>query len=150
MNIADINSAVLKNLSKLVDQKDRLLKEVEKIESQLQGLITGKSSKPAGKRRGRPVKKKNVGRPAKKASASTKAASSKNPTAPRKKKRVARGSIQGKVLAALTAAKDEGVKVVDLAKKLGVKGGALHVWFATTGKKHPITKIGKGHYKLAE
>ena len=144
MNIADINSAVLKNLSKLVDQKDRLLKEVEKIESQLEGLITGKSPKPAGKRRGRPAKKKSVGRPAKKASASKKTA------APRKKKRAARGSIQGKVLAALTAAKDEGVKVVDLAKKLGVKGGALHVWFATTGKKHPIKKIGKGHYKLAE
>jgi hypothetical protein len=41
------------------------------------------------------------------------------------------------------------VKVVELAKKIGVKGTNLHIWFATTGKKNPaIKKVGKGHYQL--
>lgn len=96
-------------------------------------VFSGKFPKTAGKRRGRPAKK---------------AASSKKPAVASKKKRAARGSVQGKILKALKVAGDKGVKVVDLAKQLGVKGGGLHVWFSTTGKKHPIKKVGKGHYKL--
>lgn len=37
---------------------------------------------------------------------------------------------------------------LDLAKSLKINGTNIHIWFATTGKKHPISKIGKGHYAL--
>ena len=59
------------------------------------------------------------------------------------------GGLGKKVLKALEAAGDAGVKVAELAKTLKVKGPNIHVWFATTGKKNKgIKKIGTGHYQL--
>lgn len=58
-----------------------------------------------------------------------------------------RGGLGKRVLAALEGAGPAGVKVAELAKTLGVKGTNLHVWFATTGKKH-AKKVGRGHYRV--
>ena len=144
MSLSSFTSASLKTLSKLVDKKDSLFAEIEKIEAQIAAVLTGKPAKAAKtsvKRRGRPAKKGAVAKksvPAKKAPKAT-------------KKRAPRGSIGEKVLKALESAGDAGVKVADLAKNLKVKGTNLHVWFATTGKKNPsIKKAGKGHYKLVK
>lgn len=142
MNITNISSNALKNLIKLTQRKEGLLKEIEKIESQLASLITGKPARTTGKRRGRPAKAKKAGRPAK-AAKTTKG----RPSA----KRAPRGQIKKKILSALKAAGDAGMKVTDLSKKIGVKNANVHVWFSSTGKKLPeIKRVGKGHFKLVE
>ncbi|MEY2906871.1 MAG: hypothetical protein RLZZ408_1342 [Verrucomicrobiota bacterium] len=142
MNITNISSNALKNLIKLTQRKEGLLNEIQKIESQLASLITGKPARTTGKRRGRPAKAKKAGRPAKAAKA-TKGRSSA--------KRAPRGQIKKKILSALKAAGDAGMKVTDLSKKIGVKNANVHVWFSSTGKKLPeIKRVGKGHFKLVE
>lgn len=142
MNITNISSNALKNLIKLTQRKEGLLREIEKIESQLASLITGKPARTTGKRRGRPAKAKKAGRPAKAAKA-TKGRSSA--------KRAPRGQIKKKILSALKAAGDAGMKVTDLSKKIGIKNANVHVWFSSTGKKLPeIKRVGKGHFKLVE
>jgi hypothetical protein len=142
MNITNISSNALKNLIKLTQRKEGLLNEIQKIESQLASLITGKPARTTGKRRGRPAKAKKAGRPAKAAKA-TKARSSA--------KRAPRGQIKKKILTALKAAGEAGMKVTDLSKKIGVKNANVHVWFSSTGKKLPeIKRVGKGHFKLVE
>jgi hypothetical protein len=148
MSLLNINTDALKGLIKLTQRKESLLAEIEKIESQLASLLTGKSARGAatGKRRGRPAKKK-AGRPAKK-KAGRPAKAAKTAA---KGKRASRGGLKNKILSALKTAGDAGVKVTDLAKKIGVKNTNVHVWFSTTGKKHPdIKKVGKGHFKLVD
>jgi len=141
MSLSSFTSTSLKSLSKLIDKKESLIAEIAKIEAAVASLLTGKPVKAEGKRRGRPAKK---------SAAVKKSAPAKK--APKVvKKRVSGGGLGAKVLKALEAAGDAGVKVSALAKTLKIKGTNLHVWFATTGKKNPaIKKIGKGHYKLVK
>jgi hypothetical protein len=140
MNITNISSNALKNLIKLTQRKEGLLREIEKIENQLASLLTGKPARTTGKRRGRPAKAKKAGRPAKAAKA-TKGSSTT--------KRAPRGALKKKIFSALKAAGDAGMKVPDLSKKIGAKSQNVHVWFSSTGKKLPeIKRIGKGHFKL--
>jgi hypothetical protein len=127
--LSSLTSHALNQLSTLVDRKEELVKEIERLESQMAGIISGK---PVRATKGKP------GRPAGKAK-----------TARKSPKRGSRGNLGTKVLSALEAAGDAGVKVADLAEKLRVKGTNLHVWFGTTGKKNKaIKKVGKGHYRL--
>jgi hypothetical protein len=134
MDLSNLTSDTLKSLVNLTTKKDALIQEVEKIEAQLMGLISGKAPKLSGKRRGRPAKKA-----AKAVAKAPKAGKKLSP----------RGGLGKNVLKALQDAGDAGVKVVELAKTLKVKGGNLHIWFATTGKKNKaIKKVGKGHYRL--
>jgi len=134
MKLSNINTAALRNLIKLTERKESLVREIEKIEAQLASLISGRAVRASGKRRGRPRK-----------NALPKAAKA----AGRGGKRARRGGLKTKILAALKAAGDAGVKVTELSKKLGVKNQNVHVWFSSTGKKHPeIKRIGKGHFKI--
>jgi len=144
MKLTNINTSALRNLIKLTERKESLLNEIEKIESQLSSLLTGKAVRSSGKRRGRPAKAKKAGRPAKKAGRPAKKAA-------RSGKRAPRGLLKKKIFAALKAAGDAGMKVTELSKKIGVKNANVHVWFSSTGKKLPeIKRVGKGHFKLSE
>lgn len=131
MNIlSSLTSSALNQLSSLVDRKEALVKEIERIESHMASIISGKPVRAVKGKPGRPSTK------------TTK-------TAKKPVKRGSRGNLRTKVLSALEAAGDAGVKVADLAEKLRVKGTNLHVWFGTTGKKNKaIKKVGKGHYRL--
>jgi hypothetical protein len=130
--LSSLTSSALNQLSTLVDKKEELVKEIERLESQMASIISGK---PIRGTKGKP------GRPA--------AKGPKAKTARKTTKRGSRGNLGTKVLSALEAAGDAGVKVADLAEKLRVKGTNLHVWFGTTGKKNKaIKKVGKGHYRL--
>ena len=133
MNIlSSLTSSALNQLSSLVDQKESLVKEIERIESHMASIISGK---PVRATKGKPGRLAAKGPKAK--------------TARKTTKRGSRGNLGAKVLSALEAAGDAGVKVADLAEKLRVKGTNLHVWFGTTGKKNKgIKKVGKGHYRL--
>jgi len=136
MDLTNINTGALRNLIKLTERKESLLAEIEKIEKQLASLLTGKAIRTGGKRQGRPGKKGKV---------------TKATKAGRSAKRAPRGTLKKKIFAALKAAGDEGLKVTDLSKKIGVKNANVHVWFSSTGSKLPeIKKVGKGHYKLQE
>jgi hypothetical protein len=136
MNLTNINTSALRNLIKLTERKESLLAEIEKIESQLASLLTGKTVRSGGKRRGRPAKKGKTVKTAK---------------AGRSAKRAPRGTLKKKIFAALKAAGEAGLKVTDLSKKIGVKNANVHVWFSSTGKKLPeIKRVGKGHFKLVE
>ena len=139
MNLSHLTSDTLKSLFKLTEKRDEFIKEVEKIESQLIGLISVKSQATGGKRRGRPAKR--GAKAVKKAPKVPKSGAIRGP----------RGGLGKKVLKALEAAGDAGVKVAELAKTLKVKGPNIHVWFATTGKKNKsIKRVGKGHYRLSK
>jgi hypothetical protein len=60
-----------------------------------------------------------------------------------------RGELASRILATLKSAGKEGLKVRQLADKLGVKYKNLFIWFATTGKKNKaINKVGEAHYRL--
>ena len=59
MNLPYLTTQTLKSLVKLTDKKEKLFKEMEKIEAQLGSLFTGKAPKVSGKRRGRPPMKKD-------------------------------------------------------------------------------------------
>lgn len=133
MNIlSSLTSSALNQLSSLVDQKEALVKEIERIESHMASIISGK-----------PV------RAAKGKSARSAAKGKTTKTVKKTTKRGSRVNLGTKVLSALEAAGDAGVKVADLAEKLRIKGTNLHVWFGTTGKKNKaIKKVGKGHYRL--
>jgi hypothetical protein len=135
MNLTNITSIGLRSLIKLTERKESLIKQIESIEGELASLISGKPARTTGKRRGRPAKK---------------GAKASSPTS-RKAKRAPRGTIKKKIITALKAAGDAGMKVTDLSKKIGVKNANVHVWFSSTGSKLPeIKKVGKGHYKIQE
>ena len=133
MNIlSSLTSSALNQLSSLVDQKEALVKEIERIESHMASIISGKPVRAAKGKSARPAAKGKTTKTVKKTT-----------------KRGSRGNLGTKVLSALEAAGDAGVKVADLAEKLRIKGTNLHVWFGTTGKKNKaIKKVGKGHYRL--
>ena len=60
-----------------------------------------------------------------------------------------RGELASKIMTALTAAGESGIKVADLSEKFGVKRRNLFIWFATTGRKNKaIKKVGESHYVL--
>jgi len=135
MSLSNITSESLRSLIKLTEKKDSLLAQIGKIEAEISSFLTGKPTR---------VKKGKATAPAKK-SPKTAKKGAKSVSA----KRSPKGGLGNKIIAALESAGEAGVKVTDLAKKLKAKGGNLHVWFATTGKKNSsIKKVGKGHYQL--
>ena len=133
MKLSNINTGALRNLIRLTERKESLVREIEKIEGQLALIISGKSIPKTGKRRGRPAGKRAA-----------------KPVV-RKAKRAPRGSLKKKIFAALKAAGDSGLKATELSKKIGVKNANVHVWFSSTGRKFPeIKRVAKGHFKLLQ
>jgi hypothetical protein len=65
------------------------------------------------------------------------------------RKSTPRGGLKDRILAALEAAGDKGIRVKELAQSLGTKPVNVHSWFHSTMKRNPaIKKIEGGHYKL--
>lgn len=136
MNITNISSVALRNLIKLTERKESLIKQIQIIEGQLVTLISGKPVRSTAKLQGH-LSKKGLKATGKKIAGSS--------------KRAPRGAIKKKILSALKAAGDAGMKVTDLSKKIGVKNANVHVWFSSTGSKIPeIKKVGKAHYRILE
>lgn len=124
MKLSNLSSAQLNQITRLISKKETLLGRIAKIDAQL------------AKFDGSPL--------------AIAAVSSKAPAAARKSRK---GGVKLKdaILKALTAAGAKGVKVGDLAKKLGVKPGNVFSWFYTTGKKNTaIKKVGEARYALTK
>ena len=65
------------------------------------------------------------------------------------KPRAGRGELKRRILDALAAAGNAGIRVRDLANSLGSKPGAIHSWFQFARKNiKAIRKAGKGRYRL--
>lgn len=123
MKLSNLSSAQLNQIARLIAKKETLLSRLAKIDAEL------------AKFDGSPV--------------AAVAASAKSPAA--RKSRKGGVKLKDSILKALTAAGAKGVKVGDLAKKLGVKPGNVFSWFYTTGKKNSaIKKVGEARYALTK
>ncbi len=130
-----INTSVLRELLQLSEKKESLLKELEKIESQIVSCLKGQHLSEI------PLLKRN--QQAKKENSTTRRYTSST------RKRAPRGSMQKQIFKALAEAGPLGIKIPELSKKIGAKSANIHVWFSNTGKKLPdIERIGAGHFKL--
>lgn len=71
------------------------------------------------------------------------------PKAGKRGKGVKRGALSAKILDYLKSAGSGGLKIRELAGKLGANYKNIYVWFATTGKKHGVKRIAPATYRLA-
>jgi hypothetical protein len=130
--------ALYREAISLEEQRARLQSELDQLTSRLDGI---QSQLFAGE--GSAVKA-----PAASASASTSTASPAA-GARRSGRRAGRGELKERVLNALAAAGNAGVRVKELAGALGTKPANIYSWFQTAPKRIPqIKKIGEAHYRL--
>lgn len=142
MELAKLTSEQSKQITKLLEQKESLQQELEKIDQKLTNYERGKGSAvaPAPSR-----KKGRVGRPPKEA---TKKAAKK--TTAKTRKRAPRGQLKEGIINELSNAGKEGLTVKELAERLKTKPANIHAWFFTTGKRMKgIKKVGAGKYSLS-
>lgn len=135
MNLPKTNTTILRELLKLSERKETLVKELEKIESQIISLM---KSNPLDEI----VSKNQIALYNKKNPAL-------NPATATTRKRAERGTMKKQIIEALAAAGPLGMKIPELSKKIAAKSANIHVWFSNTGKKLPeIEHIGPGHFRL--
>jgi hypothetical protein len=135
MDLSKINISVLREMLKLSERKEELLKELKELEEQIISHVGIFNSTAPSK----------IKRPQKKGSHSTPQMNLSEKTG----KRASRGTMKTMVLDALTEAGPAGIKVPDLAQKIGVKNANLHVWFSNTGKKLPeIERVSAGLFRI--
>ena len=120
MSILSLSSDILRKIILLSEKREKLLAEVGQVESQIRALEASGSGQGA------------------------KAVQKAVPPVSRGR----HGAIKDRVLAELQTVGAEGVKVTELAVKLGVKPQNLHVWFSSTGRKLGIRKVGPARYAL--
>lgn len=154
MDTSHINTATLRSLLKLTEQRDALRGELKQIESAILGLASGRASAPVASPVAPTVKRK-IRRRRKNRVATIKRAALKPAKAAKPAKATARkssgkrGALKSRILSALRAAGAKGAAVKDLSKNLGVKPQNVHVWFSSTGKKlAEVQKIAPGRYRL--
>jgi DNA-binding MarR family transcriptional regulator len=128
MDIKHITSDSLRRLLSLTDKKEQLINAVADIESEIAKTLKGA------------------------ATTVVEAAEAVTPFKPARKAKKAKGTkssggLKERILALLEAAGDEGLRVKDIAEKLGSKAGNISVWFSTTGKDI-TTKVQPGRYAV--
>lgn len=122
MNFSKLNTDVLRQVLKLSERKEILLKELEKIENEIFSHLHAHTA-------ARSATTKKVG------------------TA----KRLGRGMMKKNVLQSLTEAGSAGLKIPELSKKIEATSASLHVWFTNVGKNlAEIEKIGAGHFRIRQ
>lgn len=133
--MASPTTADYKAIIALSEKKDYYLAEAEKIQAQINAILSGNSAAPV--KRGRKPK----------------TATAEGQSAPAKKAKVGRtrrGGIKEAIVALLHEAGEAGIAVKDIAEKVGKKAQNIHVWFATTGKAVGAKKVAPGVYALSE
>lgn len=125
MNLSNINSATLKNLTVLIQKKELLESQLGKVESEISSVFSGvKVAKASKVKAGRPTK------------VAGKAGGK-------------RGALKEAIVGLLEKAGDAGLSAKEVSEKLGIPNQHVHVWFGTTGKKiEGLTKLGKGIWAL--
>lgn len=140
MDISLLNSQSLLHLLSLTEKKEELLQVLEQIDAEIISTLKGGisvevfevTSTPAIASSARVVKK-----PVAQATA--------KPVKAKKVKSGKQSGLKNRLLALLETAGDQGLRVKDIAAKLGAKAANISVWFSTTGKDI-TTKVGPGRY----
>ncbi len=141
MDLTKLTSNQTKDIAKLLERKESLESELQKIEQQLARYDGGTA--PA-------AKKAKVGRPAKQDSSARSQKASRSASTTTTRKRAPRGQLKEGIINALNSAGKEGLTVKELAQRLNTSTGNIHAWFFTTGKKMKgIKKVGPGKYTLS-
>ena len=132
MSLTHLTSHSLRHLLTLTEKKEQFLKGLEEIENEIAKALKGASTsvveaaeaispfKPTKKAKGKKARKSKAGKPC---------------------------GLKAQILAVLQDAGDQGLKVKEIAEKLGAKPGNVSVWFSTTGKKL-TTKVEPGRYAV--
>jgi hypothetical protein len=141
MDISLINSQSLLRLLALTEKKEELLSLVDNIDAAIIATLKGGVSVEVVEIASAPA---SVA-PAQKPVAALKAPA--KPARAKKAKGGKSGGLKEKILALLETAGSEGLKVKEIADKLGAKPGNISVWFSTTGKKL-VTKVEPGRYAV--
>jgi hypothetical protein len=127
--LRDVPSAALKQLVKLSERKEVLMRRIQEIDREMIGVESrfGIPSTRPGERAPLTVSRSH---------------GSKSP--PNR-----RGELKQNILRALSSAGGKGLTIRQLSDKLKVPNANLYVWFNSTGKNVPgIRKIGVAHYRL--
>lgn len=125
MNLSHITSHSLRRVLSLTERKDELISLVAEIEAEIAKTLSGALA---------PV-------------ATVAAAKASRKPAAKSKRRAGQrsGKLKSEILAILDSAGSEGLRVKEIAAKLGKSTGNISVWFSTTGKD--IThKVSPGVY----
>lgn len=138
MGLATLTSKELAKIQRLIERKEALAQQITEINGELAAMDSGSSDLP---RRAAPTNG---------TAAAPKARRSAAPALPRKKGkagRTVRGQLKQTVAAQLKAAGNQGMKVKDLAAKLGTSYGNVTAFFQSTGKKmKEIKKVGPAQF----
>ena len=135
MDISHITSQSLLRLLSLTEQKDELIKIIVEVETEIARTLRGGATSV--------LTVVEVAEPAKARTLAPAKASAKAPKA----KSGRSGGLKNQILALLEAAGSQGLRVKEIAEKLGARATNISVWFSTTGKKL-TTKVEPGRYAL--
>jgi len=127
MNLSHITSQSLRRILKLAVRKDQLVKLVAELETEISKVFSGAVA-PSAKR------------PAKKTAPARRAGK-------RSSRKAKSGALKARILSLLESAGARGLKVKEIAEKLGAPAGNISVWFSTTGKKL-TRKVEPGRYAV--
>ena len=128
MNIKHITSDSLRRLLSLTDKKEQLIKGIQEVENEIAKTLRGAATAVVE---------------VAEAVVPEKSATKKG----RRKKSRKSGGLKDRVLSLLETAGDQGLRVKEIAEKLGSTPGNISVWFSTTGKKL-TSKIEPGRYAI--
>ena len=132
MDLSHITSQSLRRILSLTERKDELVKLVSELESEIAKVFSIRTAPAAKSRARKPARARKSGKRA----ASRKSNSRRKPT-----------PLKARILSLLDEAGSQGMRVRDIAAKLGIAGGNVSVWIGTTGKKL-LSKVGPGVYAL--
>jgi len=132
MDISHITSQSLRRLLELTDQKENLLKQIARIEDDIAHAVRGtvKTVTETTESFAESIKPRPAVRSARSKSV-----------------RGRRGGMKESILALLSSAGESGMRVKDIAEKLGAPAGNVSVWISTTGKKL-VEKLSPGVYAV--
>jgi hypothetical protein len=131
MSLATLTSKELSRIQKLIEQKEALAQQIVEINSELEAIESG-APEPA-----------RVASPIPQAAAAPEAAAPVKSPTKRRAGRTVRGTLKERVSEELKSAGKQGLKVQDLATRLGTGYGNIKTFFQTTGKKiKEIKKVG--------
>ncbi len=129
MDLSHITSQSLRRILTLTERKDELVKLVAELETEISKVLSGVAApivKVAKAPKAAPVRKSRKSRSSGKAKS---------------------GGLKGKILSVLESAGAEGLKIKEIAAKVGAPAANVSVWFSTTGKKL-TQKLEPGRYAV--
>jgi hypothetical protein len=139
MSLATLTSKELSRIQKLIAQKEALAQQIIEINSELEAIESGTPE---------PARPKNAAVQVAVTPKSPEPAAA--PTMPRKKRRAGRtvrGTLKERVSEELKSAGKQGLKVADLAARLGTGYGNITTFFQTTGQNiKEIKKVGPAQF----